>query len=99
MIKAKSHSTGVLAVAIANLLPELRQVCFTHSFIYMQTLGCRWNPKNLILIGTLPGPVETKTSQVSNYLEPLVDKLLVLWNTPQTIIDGKQLAFLSFYMR
>ncbi|QRV95355.1 Transposase family Tnp2 domain-containing protein [Ceratobasidium sp. AG-Ba] len=69
MVGSRSHSTGVISMAMANLPPELR-----------------WNPENVILIGTIPGPVETKTDQLANFLDPLVDELLVLWNTPQTIL-------------
>ncbi|KAG9094308.1 hypothetical protein FRC06_010917, partial [Ceratobasidium sp. 370] len=47
-----------------------------------------WNPENLILVGTLPGPAETGTEQMDNYLQPLVDELRVLWNTPETQLDG-----------
>ncbi|KAG8737673.1 hypothetical protein FRC10_007954 [Ceratobasidium sp. 414] len=71
MVGARGRSTGVLAIAIANLPSELR-----------------WNPENLILVGTLPGPAETGTEQMCNYLQPLVDELLVLWNTPETRLDG-----------
>jgi hypothetical protein len=45
----------------------------------------RWDPENVILIGTIPGPAETKTDQLSNFLAPLVDELLTLWETSQTV--------------
>ncbi|QRV88056.1 Transposase family Tnp2 domain-containing protein [Ceratobasidium sp. AG-Ba] len=52
MVGSRSHLTGIISMAVANLPPELR-----------------WNPENL-----------------ANFLDPLVDELLVLWDTPQTIL-------------
>jgi hypothetical protein len=80
-------------MAVANLPPELRYV----SLIYI--LACsispfstRWDPENVILIGTIPGPTETKTDQLSNFLAPLVDELLALWETPRTIWTPSKLS-------
>ncbi|CAE6430225.1 unnamed protein product [Rhizoctonia solani] len=69
MVGSRSHSTGVISMAVANLPPDLR-----------------WNPENIILIGTIPGPVETKTDQLANFLDPLIDELLILWNNPETVL-------------
>ncbi|KAF8598795.1 hypothetical protein BDV93DRAFT_609613 [Ceratobasidium sp. AG-I] len=78
MIGLQSHSTGVISMAIANLPPELRQVAL---------IGlCGWDPENVIVIGTLPGPTETKTDPLANFLKPLMAELLELWGTPKTII-------------
>ncbi|QRV88069.1 Transposase family Tnp2 domain-containing protein [Ceratobasidium sp. AG-Ba] len=74
-VGSRSHSTGVISMAVGNLPPELR-----------------WNPENAILIVTTPGPVETKTDQLANFLDPLVDELLVLWDTPQTILPIDKLS-------
>ncbi|KAG8714131.1 hypothetical protein FRC09_017971 [Ceratobasidium sp. 395] len=45
-----------------------------------------WKPENVILIGTIPGPAETKTDQLANFLDPLVEELLTLWNAPRTTL-------------
>jgi hypothetical protein len=73
-------------MAVANLPPELRYEFLGHIFYACLTqLNIRWDPENVILIGTIPGPAETKTDQLSNFLAPLVDELLTLWGTPQTV--------------
>ncbi|OAD75965.1 hypothetical protein PHYBLDRAFT_142948 [Phycomyces blakesleeanus NRRL 1555(-)] len=39
----------------------------------------RNNVKNVILVGLMPGPKEASTEEISNYLRPLVDELIVLY--------------------
>ena len=52
------------------------------------TLAClnlpeniRYNRENMYLAGVIPGPKEPNYVEISNYLAPLVDEFLVLWNT------------------
>ena len=39
----------------------------------------RFKPKNVILVGVIPGPSEPRLN-INTYLSPLVDELLILWN-------------------
>ncbi|ELU42154.1 transposase family tnp2 domain-containing protein [Rhizoctonia solani AG-1 IA] len=64
----------------------------------LNCIDCRWNPENIILIGTIPGPVETKTDQLANFLDPLIDELLILWNNPETVLPtapGKHVCLIK----
>ncbi|EIE78902.1 hypothetical protein RO3G_03607 [Rhizopus delemar RA 99-880] len=35
---------------------------------------------NIVLVGVIPGPYEPNDDQIQNFLKPLVDELLVLYN-------------------
>ena len=48
----------------------------------------RFRKENILIIGVLPGPKESK-GNINFFLKPLVDKLLDLWN--DVIIKKKKL--------
>jgi len=41
----------------------------------------RYKTENVFLLGVVPGPTEPSTHQVNHILRPLVDDLLLLWNS------------------
>ncbi|KDN33388.1 hypothetical protein RSAG8_13520, partial [Rhizoctonia solani AG-8 WAC10335] len=42
-------------------------------------------PENKILVGVTPGPHEPNVDTINNFLDPMVDELLELWNNGMTI--------------
>ncbi|KAF8592841.1 hypothetical protein BDV93DRAFT_462282 [Ceratobasidium sp. AG-I] len=47
--------------------------------------GRRNRPENKILVGVTPGPHEPNVDTINNFLKPMVDELLELWNDGMTI--------------
>jgi hypothetical protein len=43
-------------------------------------------PKNMYLVGVIPGPTKPSTNQVNHFLKLLVDDLLPFWNSGVTFL-------------
>jgi len=57
----------------------------TVSAMYMVCLNLpprlRYRPENIFLVGLIPGPTEPTVDQFHHFLKPLVDDLLILWDS------------------
>lgn len=60
----------------------------------------RFKPENMLVVGILPGPGEPNAYQLSNYIKPLVDELLELWNPGITVPgeDGNDIKIRGLLM-
>ena len=63
---------------------EAKQVA-TVTGIYLVCLNLpphlRYLPENTLLVGIIPGPQKPSLTELNHYLKPLVDELLVFWET------------------
>ena len=49
----------------------------------------RFKKDNILTLGLLPGPHKVKLHRINHYLNPIVDKLLELWNGCDLLVSSK----------
>ena len=73
-------------------------------YLVIQNLprSIRFKAENVIIVSTIPGPKEPDCNHMNNYLEPMVNDLLLLWKginikIPQSVLGSKLIwAALSY---